>query len=380
VNTVRIAVLEHNLVVAGGLSVGKNMTALLPKIAPRHTYLMLVPKGLGYDRHEKLDNVKVLEIARMSFIKRGLFEMLRLPKLVNDFRPDVVLCLGNIGMRNPPCKQVILFHQSQSVYPSRHYGKTTLSELCKMWQIKRWVKKSLKHTNLVFCQTPVVRERFSNTFQYPLDRIKIMPNAVSEFAKIDKQHVEVPEALKGERCFNLLYLTKFYSHKNPEILIDVFKNNKEELKGVRCITTVAPEQHPSASRFLKNVRKFGLEEHIVNVGPIRQEKLSDYFYNCDGLLFPTLLESFSGTYLEAMHFGLPILTSDLDFAHYICGEAALYFDPWNPRDIAEKILLLKNNPDIRSRLAETGKSRITTFYKSWYEIVPNVIEEIERLI
>jgi glycosyltransferase involved in cell wall biosynthesis len=375
----RIAVLAYNLVSAGGLSVGKNVTAMLSKLAPHHTKLMLIPKGLGYGEYEKYGNVKVFEIPRMGFIKRGLFEMFRLPKLVNDFRPDVVLCLGNIGMRKPTCKQVILFHQSQLIYPPKHYGKTFLRERCKMWLIKRWVQNSLKHTDLVFCQTPVTRERFSRTFKYPIDKIKIMPNAVSEFAKMDKQQAEMPELLKGGRYFNLFYLTKFYSHKTPEILIDVFKNNGDKLTDVRCIITVSPEQHPNASKFLDNVRKYNLEKHIVNVGPLRQDELASYFYNCDALLFPTLIESFSGTYLEAMHFGLPILTSDLDFARYICDNAALYFDPWNPRDIAEKILLLKNNPDIRSQLLEAGKSRITTFYKSWDEIVSDVVEELERL-
>jgi hypothetical protein len=36
------------------------------------------------------------------------------------------------------------------------------------------------------------------------------------------------------------------------------------------------------------------------------------------LLLPTLLESFSGTYIEAMHFERPIFTSNLDFAKEVC--------------------------------------------------------------
>jgi glycosyltransferase involved in cell wall biosynthesis len=95
---------------------------------------------------------------------------------------------------------------------------------------------------------------------------------------------------------------------------------------------------------------------------------------------PTLLETLCLPFLEAMTMSLPILAPDLDFAHYICEEAAIYFDPWDPQDIAEKILLLKNNPDVRSKLAERGKLRIAAFFKSWGEIVSNVIEELERLI
>ena len=41
----RIAVVAHNLRSAGGLSVGRNIVATLPKIAPMYTYLMIVPEG-----------------------------------------------------------------------------------------------------------------------------------------------------------------------------------------------------------------------------------------------------------------------------------------------------------------------------------------------
>ena len=51
------------------------------------------------------------------------------------------------------------------------------------------------------------------------------------------------------------------------------------------------------------------------------------------MILPTLLESFSATYIEAMFHGKTILTSDLDFARDVCGEAAFYFDPLNPQSI-----------------------------------------------
>ena len=91
------------------------------------------------------------------------------------------------------------------------------------------------------------------------------------------------------------------------------------------------------------------------------------------------MESFSGTYLEAMHFGLPILTSDLDFAQYVCGNAAIYFDPWSGSDIAEKIVMLKNNENLRTDLIEKGKGRLRSFFVSWEEITKSVIKELENI-
>lgn len=376
----RIAVLAHNLRGAGGLSVGKNIILLLPKVGPEHTYLIFVPEGTGYAKHEEEKNFEVNEVPKMSFIRRALFDLFCLPKLVKKFHPDVIWGLGNLGLLKPPCKQAILLHQPHLIYESRHYGKMAFFERIKIaGLIKWWLVKALKHTDLVFCQTPVARDRFSQSFHYSVDKIKIMPNAVSRFTTVSRQAVGVPKVFEKKIHFNLFFLTSFYAHKNLEILIDVFRKYHHELKDIRCIITVAPEQHPNAQKFLSDIRQYNLQESIVNVGPLRQEDLAGYFYNSNAMLFPTLLESFSGTYLEAMHFGLPILTSDLDFARYVCGDAALYFNPWDPRDIVDKINTIKNDNLLREQLIHNGHQRISSFFRSWEEIIADAIKDIEFL-
>ena len=57
----------------------------------------------------------------------------------------------------------------------------------------------------------------------------------------------------------------------------------------------------------------------------------------------------------------PILTSDLPFAHDICGEAAEYFDPLNPEDIANKIIYLTNNIKRQKELIFRGEERLKHF-------------------
>lgn len=374
----RIAVLAYNLIGAGGLSVGKNIVALLPKIAPNWELLMLVPKGRMYNLHENMSNVSVLEIPRTGLIKRLIFEKITLPNIVKSYHLDVVLCLGNIGLHHPPCKQAILIHQPQLVYPSKNYGMVPPLDRAKMWSIKRWVKKSLRHTDLIFCQTPVMRDRFSKVFSYPTEHIKIMPNAVSEFAKTEYSPENIPDVFKNNNNFKFFFLTRYYPHKNLEVLINLFRDHQDTLRDVQCIITISPDC-ANAQRLLSQIQKYNLQKHIVNVGPLKQTELAAYFHNSDAMLFPTLLESFSGTYLEAMHFGLPILTSDLDFAHYICDDAAIYFNPWNPNDIAEKITRIKNNALCRNKLVTKGQKRIGSFFKSWESIVTDIVHELEVL-
>ena len=65
----RIAILSHGLSVGGGISVGKNIVATLPKIAPQHKYLITVPPHLGYVTHDREKNVSVIEIKKRKFTR-----------------------------------------------------------------------------------------------------------------------------------------------------------------------------------------------------------------------------------------------------------------------------------------------------------------------
>jgi len=380
----RIAILAHGLHVSGGISVGKNIVATLPKIAPQHEYLITIPPGLGYETHDGKKNVSVIEIESMSLYKRIYFDLLVLPKLAKEFNPDVIVGLGNMGLFKPPYKQAFLFHRTQLVYSRNHYRRRLYGYWIRFRRmlLKKGIRKCLRHTQVVFCQTPIAKERFSKTFNFPSNQIKIMPNAISEFIEVPEVEIVKPNIYEHDAYFNLFFLTSYYPHKNLEILIKIFKKHREKLHGIRCIITISGEQyHKKAQNFLNDVEKNDLQEYILNAGPLEQKELAGYFYHSDALFFPTLLESFSATYLEAMHFGVPILTSDLDFARNICDDAAVYFDPWDPGDIVEKILLVKNSPpQLRKELIEKGKRRVSTFYKSWEEILSDVMNELEQLV
>ena len=94
----RIVILAHELHVSGGISVGKNIVAALPKIAPQHQYLITIPPSLGYERHDEKENVFVIEIEPMSGLRK-IHHLLRvLPKITVRFNPDVIVGLANQGL------------------------------------------------------------------------------------------------------------------------------------------------------------------------------------------------------------------------------------------------------------------------------------------
>ena len=178
--------------------------------------------------------------------------------------------------------------------------------------------------------------------------------------------LDIPLPLKKEcKSFNLFYLTRYYPHKNLEILMQLFERNRDALEECRLFITIEASQHPLAAKLLKKIEKSGLGSQIINLGPLKQSELPAYFSHVDALIMPTTLESFSGTYLEAMSFECPILTSDLDFARYICGDAALYFDPWAVDSVFEVVQKLRQDSEVALLLNRKAKERLTHFSVTW---------------
>jgi glycosyltransferase involved in cell wall biosynthesis len=86
--------------------------------------------------------------------------------------------------------------------------------------------------------------------------------------------------------------------------------------------------------------------------------------------------------MEAMVMGVPILAPDLDFARYVCGEAACYYDPWNTETAFEKILLLREDATIRQKLIDKGKTQLANrsqFAENWEEVAKDLIQDLRAL-
>lgn len=364
------------------------MIAALGRVAPENSYFVSIPAALGYEEVVALvpNHECSVYSGRARLWKRWRYEQGELNSRLRTFNPDLILALGNKGVHGFSCPQAILFHNSYLWHSRERYGPYSPIEMFFIVlkvQVQRFLlRRDLRIPHLVLLhQTNAARDRIRAKFGYNGVAV-LCPNAVSEFAGPANHSDNMPDALKpfGQR-FKLFYLTRYYPHKNIEAIVETFRQHRNELRDAVAFITIAADQHPGARRLLESIDRHGLNNHIVNVGPLPQEELGDWFSHCDVLLMPTLLESFSGTYLEAMHYGLPILTSDLDFAHEVCGDAAQFIDPWDTTNIKDGILRMRDDSELRRVLVAKGQARlIDRFSLSWDEITRKVLVNLCSLV
>ncbi|MDB5208335.1 MAG: glycosyltransferase family 4 protein, partial [Flavisolibacter sp.] len=72
------------------------------------------------------------------------------------------------------------------------------------------------------------------------------------------------------------------------------------------------------------------------------------------LVYPSLFEGFGVPVIEAMKCGVPVLTSKDSSMQEIGGEAAMYFDPQNIDDIADKLMRIYKDEMGRKDLIKKG--------------------------
>ena len=102
------------------------------------------------------------------------------------------------------------------------------------------------------------------------------------------------------------------------------------------------------------------KKKVISLGELSINQCPDFYNNMDMIFFPSNLESFSATPLEALYMKKSIICSNLPFNTNIIGKFGIYFEPNNPVSAAEKIALtLKKQID--GQLKEAKKFVFSNF-------------------
>lgn len=95
------------------------------------------------------------------------------------------------------------------------------------------------------------------------------------------------------------------------------------------------------------------------LGKIAPPDVARHLQEVDGLVNIARLESFSNNWVEAWAAGLPLISSDADWAHASCGDAAIYVDPDKPEQAAERIDAVFSSPEKLTALAIAGDRQLS---------------------
>ena len=146
----------------------------------------------------------------------------------------------------------------------------------------------------------------------------------------------------------LLYPANRWPHKNHRRMFEAFELVRRERPELRLVLTGSGHEGKSHPQ--------GVELR----GWVSPDELADLYRRASALVFPSLYEGFGQPPLEAMACGCPVAVSRATSLPEVCGDAAEYFEPESPEDIATATLRA-----LRGDRVEAGLARAAQF--NWDE-------------
>lgn len=386
----------------------------LTKLDKNNEYFLLMKKDTlkAITYKLKAKNYHLIEVEAQPYTFQ---EQLKLAKLLHELKPDVYHAVDiNVPVLMPyvsrKTKLVVTIHDLTRQIEA---GATTLFKpvywlkrvILNQWVTKQaiqtakaiivpseYVKKQVlehyanKHPVLRASATPGVTERVHVTYE--------APEAVySKRAKREKSRKTTNQLLKSYQLkanSYLVYTGNAYPHKNLERLVEAVRlgvrsseiqkfrtgNSKLETRNLNLVIVCG--RNIFREKIEKLVKQKGMEDYVKFLGFVEDDVLRELYRKSLAFITPSLHEGFGLPGLEAMAAGTLVLSSKASCLPEIYGDAAFYFEPMNPRYIAQAIeQAARLGPNARKKQIEYGKAYAKQF--SWERLGRETLE-IYKLI
>jgi glycosyltransferase involved in cell wall biosynthesis len=331
-----ILVEAHNVIKGGGINIVISYLAYLKKLGV--TFMVLLPCNKQYLSFSDQENLSVVWIDsnwKRYFSK--IFYSRTLNQIIKSHNITKLYSLGNVAYKVDVPQAVLIHNAYIFLNDSIIWNRMSIYNRIYLKLMKYYMRSSLKNADSFIVQTNQMKCCLKKLVNEK--KISVAPNVI-DLNNLGNGINYIRDLKNG--TLKLLFLSRYYPHKNFELLPDICKLLREYPYSIKITLTLDP-MNQNERKILESLIDF--EDIICNVGPVSRDKLRELYFEHNSIFLPSLLESYSANYVEAIYFNCLVLTSNKDFAKEICGKSAIYFDPLSPSDIVKKIIYLFENFD-----------------------------------
>lgn len=164
---------------------------------------------------------------------------------------------------------------------------------------------------------------------------------------------------------NIVYVGRLYPEKSIDTLIKAIPHIVKEHKNVHIMLAGAGHVRPKLEKLVHNLE---INKYVTFLGLVSDEDKILAYNAGDIFVSPSFAELEGMTVLEAMACGKPVIVpnADMNAAKFFIDGNGFLFETANHIDLADKILKLIKNADLRKKFGEVSfeKSKHYDIYKS----------------
>jgi glycosyltransferase involved in cell wall biosynthesis len=238
-----------------------------------------------------------------------------------------------------------------------------------------------------FCSPSILKADVIITISnFTSDRLKYhFPNLkanviVTPIPPITKQ---IEQTILNERLVNLgikrgryiLFIGTIEPRKNLESLINAYALLSPEIQKSYSLVLAGGKGWKDEQIISEANRRRSEGLNIIMTGYVTDDEKAALYNNAACFTLPSHYEGFGMPILEAMQYNIPTVLSDIEVFHEVAGQAAIYFNKDEPKDIAEKLSSVIKDKNLRNLIINKTEGRLKSF--SWEENAARVYNAIQ---
>ncbi|MBU1260237.1 MAG: glycosyltransferase family 4 protein [Planctomycetes bacterium] len=187
------------------------------------------------------------------------------------------------------------------------------------------------------------------------------------------------ETKESEKGFLIGFVKALSPKYAPDILISAMPEICRQLPDARLVII---GQGPMKAQLQNMARELGIMDKVEFTGFIPNEKLPVFFNSFDVFVHPSICqESFGVSILEASACGCPVVATRVGGVPEVCidGQTGILIEPNNPDVLAEAIIKLAKNPELRNNIGRAGRDFVVKNYY-WKENVQTMLETLQKTV
>lgn len=372
----RILVNALSMGIGGGRIYLYNLLKACLEIPQKHDYYVLLPAS-GIGQFSRL--VPKLTILADSFRapvarwRRVVWEQLALPFIIRRYGIDVLLSVGSVdgfivsSIARVPSVVVVQVNQPWMV-------PELLPSKLRVAYMLLGVNLSKRTATHFIAVSETAKRELCQVFNIEPARISVIYHggASKNFSPQAKTSQEMLHRYNITKPY-ILSVSSIFRFKNYHRLVEAYAIVRRELpRAPRLLIAGLVQEESYFAEIEHLIASLGLCDSVRFLGRVAYDDLPALYANAELYVFPSLCETFGLTQLEAMACGVPVITSNVSVMPEICGDAAEYFDPYVPDDIAKTILRVIVDEERKRELVAKGFQRAQAF--SWEKTAKQTAE------
>lgn len=353
----------------------RNLILNLSVLDKKNQYFILLLKK-DYERFTETRNFKKI---LADFKWYGFAEQFNLPKLLRQLNLDLV----HFPHFNVPIfytgRFVVTIHDliHQHCQMSRSTMLNPFAFRIKQIGYRKVFKTATGKSQKILVPSKSVMQLLIKEWVVSSEKIEITPEAVDDKMLSIESKMRENDVKKIMGKFEidkpyLFYVGNAHPHKNVEGLIKTFLVLQQQYPNLKLVLSGYDHY------FWQRIKQENQYKGIIYTGFVTDEELVALYKGAEAFIMPSFEEGFGIPLLEAMSCSCPVISSKAGSLSEVGGDAAVYFDPAKPDDMAEKISKVLDDKRLRQQLIKRGLKRYRQF--SWQDLAKKTLEVYQKCV